>query len=603
MFAVIRKIFDLLTVKERVKLYLICLALMIMALIEMAGIASILPFMAVVSNPDVIETNRWLNLFYRYFEFTRSQDFHFFLGTLVLGLLVFSNVFKALTTWMTLRYDNRLNYLLARRLLARYLARPYVFFLNRNTAEMGKNVLAEVRNLIAGVLSPGLQFLSSSFVSICILALLVAVDPVIALIIAGVLGGVYAGIYVMVRRCLARIGQEQVAANTMKYKAAGEALSGIKDLKILGREASFLEMFSVHARRHSKNNVIAGVIAQLPRYALEIMAFGGILLIVLHFLRASQGVGQVIPLLALYAFAGYRLMPALQQVFSSLTTVRVSLASLDVVHGDLVGSKLGNDGDKLCTRSPDVEPLPFQSRLELRDVVFRYPEAQDEALKGISLSIEKNTSIGLVGATGSGKTTTVDILLGLLAPTSGDLVVDGAIVDEGNIDRWQCNLGYVPQQIYLCDDTIARNIAFGVPDQELDMEAVRNAARIANLDSFVENELPEGYGTIIGERGVRLSGGQRQRIGIARALYRDPAVLILDEATSALDGVTEDAVMDAIRNLSKEKTIIMIAHRLTTVKDCEAIFLFSNGKIVKHGTYSELQLASEWFQAAAKTGT
>ncbi|MBK8185293.1 MAG: ATP-binding cassette domain-containing protein [Candidatus Competibacteraceae bacterium] len=240
------------------------------------------------------------------------------------------------------------------------------------------------------------------------------------------------------------------------------------------------------------------------------------------------------------------------------------------------------------------------ARIFLSAVTYHYPGIHELAIKGLNLAIKPNTSIGLVGSTGSGKTTTVDIILGLLTPTSGQMLVDGIEINSDNLACWQRNLGYVPQHIYLSDDTITRNIAFGVPNQEIDMTAVIRAARIANMHEFIEGELPESYETIIGERGVRLSGGQRQRIGIARALYRDPTVLIMDEATSALDGITEEAVMEALHNLSGKKTVIMIAHRLTTVKDCDVIYLLEEGQIIDQGKFFDLQKSSKWFQAATK---
>lgn len=600
MFNIIRKILDLLSAREKYQLYLIFSGLVIKAFIEMAGIASIMPFMAVISSPNVINTNRWLKQAYDFLGFTSLQRFLFLLGLLLLGLMVFSNLFKALMTWMTLRYDNRLNYTLARRLLAQYLARPYDFFLNRNTADMGKNVLAEVRNVISGVLSSGMSALSNILVSFFIMALLLAVDPLIAITIGAVLGGVYGMIYYFVRHRLSRISLEQVDANSMKYKTAGEALSGIKDLKILGRELVFLERYAVHAQRHALNNVSAGIISQLPRYALEVIGFGGILLIVLYFLGVEKNSGQMVPLLALYAFAGYRLLPAIQDIFANITSVRFNLAALDVLHRDLMEDRGETDPEINLARSEDLYPLTFARSIELRNVTFHYSGVQDPVLKGICLTIAPNTTSGFVGATGSGKTTTVDIILGLLTPSSGQLLVDGIEINADNLACWQHNLGYVPQNIFLCDDTLTNNIAFGVPESEIDMAAVARAARIANLADFVEKELPEGYETVIGERGVRLSGGQRQRIGIARALYRDPAVLIMDEATSALDGITEEAVMDAISNLSRKKTIIMIAHRLTTVKDCDIIYVLENGRIVAQNTYKELHKSSEWFKAATR---
>lgn len=596
---VFKKLLALLSSGERMQLFFIFIAIVCMAFIEMAGIASIMPFMSMVSNPEMVETNRWLKQIYDLCGFSNRQSFLVFLGVIVLMLLVFSNIFKALTTWMTLSYDNRLNYILARRLLANYLSQPYVFFLNRNTADMGKNILNEVRTVIAGVLSPCMGAFSSSLVCLCILALLLYINPIIAVTIIIVLGGAYAGLYVIVHRRLSVIGQEQVEANFMKFKIAGEALSGIKDLKVLGREYAFLDEFTLYARRHARNNVCAGIISQLPRFFLEIMAFGGILLIVLHFIATEKGVTDIVPLLALYAFAGYRLLPALQQVFSSVTTMRFNLPSLNVLHDDLVNAQIDAFSPSIYLSCQEKGPIPFQYALELRDVSFSYPGAHKPALQGVSLIIAPNTTIGFVGPTGSGKTTIIDVILGLLSPSSGELAVDGTIINLGNLSRWQLCLGYVPQFIYLCDDTITRNVAFGVPDDQIDVMAVKRAAKVANLHQFIEDELTDGYATIIGERGVRLSGGQRQRIGIARALYRDPSVLLLDEATSALDGVTEEAVMEAIDNISRKKTIIIIAHRLSTVKNCDVVYILDKGIVKDRGNYKELLHSSSWFRIAS----
>lgn len=600
MFIVINKILSILSPKERTYLYLLFLALVCLAGIELLGVASIMPFMAVVANTDVIYTNRWLKLTYDFFGFTNLQGFLFFLGMIVLGLLVFSNLFKALTTYWTLKHDNGLNCMLARRLLTSYLTRPYEFFLNRNTFEMGKNVLAEVRNVIALILSPIMEALSGALVSFFILSLLLVVNPAIAISIILVLGGAYLAIYLVTSRRLSRIGVGQFHANTMKYKIASEALAGIKDIKILGRESVFLDEFFKHAQRHAKANTVAGTVSKVPRFALEIIAFGGILLIILFNLGSERAFDQLIPLLALYALAGYRLLPALQQIFSSISTIRYHLPALDALYLDLKEEEIITKSDSYLEKIQNSKPLPFTQEFVLSAVTYHYPGIHELAIKGLNLAIKPNTSIGLVGSTGSGKTTTVDIILGLLTPTSGQMLVDGIEINSCNLACWQRNLGYVPQHIYLSDDTITRNIAFGVPNQEIDMTAVIRAARIANMHEFIEGELPESYETIIGERGVRLSGGQRQRIGIARALYRDPTVLIMDEATSALDGITEEAVMEALHNLSGKKTVIMIAHRLTTVKDCDVIYLLEEGQIIDQGKFFDLQKSSKWFQAATK---
>lgn len=595
----IRKMIELLSTKERFYLYFIFIGLVLVAFVEMIGVASIMPFMAVVANPDVIESNRFFHYVYKFFNFADRQSFLIFLGIIVLVLLVASNLLKAFMLWATLKYDNQLNSNLGQRLLGGYLERSYDFFLNRNTADLGKNILNEARTVVASVLSPGMKIVSSSLVIIFILSFLFLVNPIIAVCIFALLGGTYFSIFYAVRKKLSRIGEDQVHVNSMKFKSAGEALGGIKDLKVLGREKYFLNVFNFYADRHAHNNVVAGTISQLPRYFLEIIAFGGILLLVLFYLRAEQSATQMVPLLALYAFAGYRLMPALQELFASATTLRYGLPALDVLHRDLIYERL--DNKDLDSKGQDVvNPLSFSNSIRLNQVTYQYPQADSLALDDLDISIRSNTTVGLVGTTGSGKTTTVDIILGLLAPTSGDLLVDDVVVNSQNLVAWQLNLGYVPQHIYLIDDTLTRNIAFGVSDDEIDMEAVKRSAQMANLDEFVNEELSQGYDTVIGERGVRLSGGQRQRIGIARALYRNPLVLILDEATSALDGITEKYVMDAIKGLTGKITIIVIAHRLTTVKGCDMIYHLERGRLVDQGSYADLQKKSKWFNTAAK---
>lgn len=280
-----------------------------------------------------------------------------------------------------------------------------------------------------------------------------------------------------------------------------------------------------------------------------------------------------------------------------MTVVRYNLPALDILYKDLI--QRDTDSDMAFDHTDAVPPLEFKDRIELRDVVYYYPNTSTPAVNKLNLDIKSKTTVGFVGVTGSGKTTTVDIILGLLSPTKGQLIVDGTEINPSNLRSWQKNLGYVPQSIYLTDDTVMRNIAFGIRDRDIDSKAVERAAQIANLHDFIMHDLPDGYNTVVGERGVRLSGGQRQRIGIARALYNDPKVLIFDEATSALDGITENAIMEAIQNISRKKTIIMIAHRLTTVQECDVIYMLEQGKVTARGTYSELIESSSQFRRMA----
>ncbi|SNB46620.1 ABC transporter ATP-binding protein [Geobacter sp. DSM 9736] len=597
MIKAVKVMWDLIPNGEKKYLFLLFAVIFAMSFIETLGIASIMPFMRAISNPSPADMPHLVHDALDFIGFQSASDLVLPLGIALFGLLVVSSLLKALIVRLSIIFENNVNQVLGRRLLANYLSKEYSFFLNRHTSDMGKNILFEARNVIS-CFAAALQVVSSVLMSLLIMSLLVLFEPLVAVAIAISLGGSYGAVFLFTRNRLSRIGKEQVHAVSLKHKAANEALNGVKEIKVLGRERFFIERFSVHAEHYSRNCIAAGTVGLLPRLALEVMAFGGILLIVFYLIGNGGSADQIIPLLAVYAFAGYRILPALQQIFSGIGTIRLNAAGLELLHGDLVKEPQESQGN-ISVVNEAVLPLPFDRELRLDNVGFRYTGASGPTLDGVTLTILKNTSVGLVGATGSGKTTLVDIILGLLVPTSGEVLVDGIRIRDEQIPYWRRNIGYVHQQIFLSDDSIARNIAFGVPDSIIDMAAVIRAARVANLHSFIENRLPEGYETIIGERGVRLSGGQRQRIAIARALYRNPSLLIMDEATNALDGVTEAAVMDALREVSGKKTVIMIAHRLTTVKGCDIIYMLQNGRIVSHGTYEELTKSSRWFQLAA----
>jgi len=592
----LRKILYLLSPGERRRGYLLLCMILIMAFLDMVGVASIIPFLSVLGNPEVVETNRWLFLVYDRLGFTEPRNFLFFLGLVVFVVLVFSIAFKALTYWAMTSFTLMRVHSLSCRLLQGYLGRPYTWFLNRHSADLGKSVLTEANLVVHHVMVPCMHLIAHGTVALLLIILLVLVDPPLALMVALILGGSYFFIYVILRRYLTRIGSDRVVANRQRYQVAQEALGGIKEVKIFGREDSFFSRYinpSFRFARHQANSNIAGM---LPRYFLEMLAFGGILLIAMYLFRTHDSFSRILPILGVYAFAGYRLMPALQNVYQQLAQLRFGLPALDDLYNDI----LEFEQNQTTTRDLLAETLFPKNAISLENIYFTYPEAQLPTLKNINLEIPANTTVGLVGGTGSGKTTTVDIILGLLTPEKGRLLVDDTPINADNVRSWQQALGYVPQHIYLADDTVAANIAFGVTPEEVDMEAVQNAARIAELHDFVIQEMPYGYDTLVGERGIRLSGGQRQRIGIARALYHDPKVLVLDEATSALDNVTEKSVMQAIKKMQGERTIIIIAHRLTTLSKCDRIYLIDHGEVKAQGTYDELMENNDQFKKMAR---
>ena len=598
MIAIAKKLAALLSRRERLQLAALFAGVLVMAFLEILSIGSVLPFLAVAANPAVVASNPWLAWGYALAGFDTVGGFLVALGFLAFALLVLSNLALMGTIWAISRFTFGRAHSLGLRLLTHYAGQPYAFFINRNSATLGTNILNEVEQVTQGVIMAMLNLLSRAFVVLAVVALLLAYDPVLALLVTGMLGGAYGLIYLAVRHRLGRLGDERVHANAARYKAVAELFGAIKDIKLLGREQPLLEAFAGPSLTFNRNRAAATVIGQLPRYLLEAIAFGGVILIAVYMLARGGALPELIPVLGLYAFAGYRLMPALQLIFLAATSLRFSAAALDNLHRDLAGWRQRRAFPP-SPAGPRPPALALHHRLELDRVTFTYPGATAPAIADVTLTIAANTTVGFMGATGAGKTTLVDVILGLLRHNGGALRVDGVPLVDGNLRQWQSGIGYVPQHIYLSDDTIARNIALGIPAAEIDRAAVQRAAAIARIDRFIEGDLPAGYATVVGERGVRLSGGQRQRIGIARALYHDPEILILDEATSALDNLTEQAVMEAVHGLGRRKTIILIAHRLTTVRTCDRIFLLERGRLTAQGTYDELVASNAQFREMA----
>ena len=590
-----KKILFLLTPHERRRAGLLLIMILVMALLDIAGIASILPFMTVLTNPGLIETNFILNTMFKasnIFGVENNQQFIFVLGMLVFVFLMISLSFKALTYYAQVRFVFMREYTISKRLVKGYLSQPYSWFLFRHSADLGKTILSEVQQLILDCVRPLLELIARGIVTITIILLLIIVDPKLTLIVGFFIFGAYLVIFYFVRNFLNRTGSKRLLSNELRFTTVNEAFSAFKEVKISGLEKAYVKKFSNSAKIYAQAHASKMTISALPRYILEAIAFGGILLMILYIMLETGSFNSAIPIVSLYVFAGYRLMPAVQKMYESFTQLTFMSPSLNKLYDDLQNLRPFNENQ-------DQDIMPFNKSIILKNIQYDYPNTSRKTLKDISLVISAKSIIGLVGATGSGKTTMVDIILGLLEPQKGTLEIDGTIITPQNLRSWQRSIGYVPQQIFLADDTVAANIAFGTEPENVNQEDVERASKIANLHEFVINELPKKYQTMIGENGVRLSGGQRQRIGIARALYHNPKLLILDEATSALDNQTEKAVMDAINNLSKKITIILIAHRLQTVKKCDKIFLLENSKLKNEGTFEELIKNNESFRINA----
>jgi len=602
MYISLKKLYLEFSVQEKRRLLLLAVLIIITGLLQVIGIASIFPFISAASNPSVVDENLYLSMAKEFLQISDNSNFIVILGGGVLLSLVLTNLFLAFSTWVSMRFVVTMNNTFAFRLLQRYLNESYLFHLERNSAELLKNITTEVHRVVNGGIISAINLVSKGFTVFCILIFLILVDPFVAFVVGGVLGVSYALIYWSIRSKLSRIGLivTQLFANRMRY--SNESLGGIKELKVLGREQYYLKKFRQNAEEVIKHQVFARAAVDLPKFLLETIAFGGIISVTMYLVAVKNDAQNILPMISLYALAGYRLMPALQGVFSSTATLKHDIAAVELFYEDIKGT------DKLPFKLMDehfnkVSPLALNTELRLNNVSFNYPGVSRYAVDKVCLSIKANTSVGIIGASGSGKSTLVDILLGLLHAQHGEIRVDGQVLNNTNIRSWQNNIGYVPQVIFLADSSVSANIAFGIAEELIDQEAVESSAKMANLHEFIVEELEMGYQTMVGERGIRLSGGQRQRIGIARALYHNPSVLVLDEATSALDTPTEQAVMEAVYNLAHKKTIIMIAHRLSTVKKCDNLVWLDGGKLKAEGSYNKLLIENVAFKRFVEAGS
>ena len=579
----LKKFLDLLSLSEKKKLCVLIFMILVMGFIDMVGVASIMPFIAVLANPDIIETNFLLLSIHKYLGFPEEDMFLLILGSVVFLILIFSLFFKAITTFLQIKFAMMCEFTISKKFITSYIFQPYAWFLDRHSADLGKNILSETNNVVINIIMPFIVLFSQIVVSFFIFALLLFINFELSLIICFSLGGAYFFIYKIMSRKLNFLGQSRLEANEKRFTSVTETFGGIKEVKVGGHENFCIEKFSDSARVFARGQTYAEVIASLPRFMFEALAFGGMLLVILYMMFQSGSFASSIPLVSLYAFAGYKLMPSLQFIYRAVSQIKFAEPSLNLLHKDFTNLDKRNSANKF-----DKKNFDFKNCIDFKNVYFNYPSSKNKILKNISFKINVNEKIAFVGPTGSGKTTIIDLMLGILSPTSGKILIDKTSLQESNLRGWQNKIGYVPQNIYLSNDTLAANIAFGIKKEDINMRQVKKASKIANLDKFIQNELPDKYDTVAGERGVKLSGGQRQRIGIARALYNKPEILVLDEATSALDTITEKAVMQSINDLEDNITVILIAHRLSTVKNSDKIFLLENGEIKDTGNYDDL---------------
>ncbi|MFP1678745.1 ABC transporter ATP-binding protein [Alloalcanivorax sp. C16-2] len=593
----LKELYTLLSPRQRAKLLRLQVLVVLMSFAEVAGVVSIGPFMALVGDPSRMQGSGFVADLYRATGLD-PRVFLFVLGIAVIVVLAVAAFISMFTIWRLSLYGVRVGAELSNRLYRHYMSQPWLFHAASSSSELTNLVIQESQRTTNNIIVPLMRMNAKLVMAIFMAIALFIYNPAVALSGVALFTLAYLILYRVVRKGLTRNGKRVSHAQRMRFKLLGEGFGGIKDTLLLGRQKLFTERFGIASERFAQGFGTTQAMSQVPRYAMELVAFASVIFLILYMLAAHDGdLGAILPALSVYALAGFKMLPAFQQAYTSMATIRGHLAAFEAIRPDLEASR---DQDEAGVRDPESEGhLVPTDRIELAEVVFRYPGKSEAALRELNLVIPANRTIGLVGASGSGKSTAIDILLGLIEPEQGEVRVDGQRLTADNLRRWQNSVGFVPQSIFLSDGSIRENIAFGLPEPLIDEAKVRRAASMAHLDDLLD-DLPEGLATRVGERGVQLSGGQRQRIGIARALYHDADVLILDEATSALDGITEKLIMDAIHDFSGKKTIVMIAHRLSTVKACDRVYLMEEGRVADAGTYDELVVRNDIFRKMAE---
>lgn len=592
MIKILKNYFYILLPSE-LKLSLLMLFMTLIAvLLEMVGIFSILPFLHVLTDPSIVDTNK---VFKKVFETSlifgikTNREFLLFFGIVILIFMTISLSFKSLMIYFQHRFIEMRKYSLAQRLVESYLRQPYIWFLNRHSSTLSKNILNESHTVVTRGLHHLINLITQIIIILILISLSIFVDPFITMVIGILFSCAYGTIFLLSKNIISRFGKERFDNNEQLFKILNETFTSIKQIKISGIENLKIKIISKLGINLARNSAYVGAVSSIPRYFLELLVFGGMLTLTLYLMTKVGTIEKALPLIVLYSIIGYKLMPALQSIYLSLTNLNYVSVSVDIIAKEL----------KLLSKDnffQNKEKLLLKESIILKKVFFKYPGASTNALNDINLNILANSFVGIVGTTGSGKTTLVDIILNLLEPDRGVVQVDNQQINKLNSVQWIKSIGYVPQSVFLTDDTISANIALGSNDQNIDHKQIEKVSKIAQIHDFILTNLNDKYETKIGEQGIRLSGGQRQRIGIARALYHNPKVLILDEATSALDGLTEQLVMEELKKLKNDITIIMITHRLRSLVECDNIFLLDKGSVKAQGTFDELVQINDNFK-------
>jgi len=589
------RLFSYTSVRRRKQLALLLVLLVIASVGEMISLGAVFPFLGALSNPNFILSDPKFSPFTQALQIETPTQLVNLLTAIFIATTVVANLFRIAALNAQVRLSASISSDFGCQIYENTLKQSYSFHVLQNSSDLMQTLLEDIYRLNQGILMPLLSIITSGLIILSLVSVLVVIDGFIAMSAAVIIGSVYYIIYKSRKRLLKRNSEIIAQAGQRRIKTVQEGIGGIRDVLIANSQHFFLDVYSKSERPLRQADATNVLIGQTPKFIVEAVAMSAIAVLALS-LGKDGNFDQVIPILGSLALGAKRLLPTLQDFFSSVTKLQGARTPLARV---LIGLERSQD-PLLTLPSTNIASLPLKKELRLEHIWFRYTEDSDWILRDLNLSIAANTTVGFVGSTGSGKTTTTDLILGLLKPQKGTILVDDQLLSGEYLRQWQKGVAHVPQSIFLADATIAENIAFAVPKDHIDFEQVRKAAIMAQVDDFIQS-LPAAYDTYVGERGVRLSGGQRQRIGIARALYREASVIVFDEATSALDNATEKEVMSAINELGKRFTIILIAHRLSTVEKCDVIFELKHGELVGKGNYSDLLSSSPSFRAMASS--
>lgn len=572
--------------KQKLQSVLLCIGLFVGALLELVGVSFITQLVTLISNPEKIHSNEIMHYCYDFFNMTSDRQFFLFVVIALIFVYLIKNLYLLWINYVqyTFVFNNQLR--LSGRLIDCYLKKPYTYHLDNNSAEMVRNVMLDSERFFQMLLSVFLT-LSELLVSALLCVFLLIVDPVITISVVAILA-VFTGLYLILFKGKAKkYGKTNQIYDGKMHQSINQALGAVKDIKILHREKYFADSFLAYGKKKMtavRNNNVLG---QFPKYLIETVCIGTVLLVLVFKIYKGEDLNTMIPQLAAFAIAAFKLLPSVSKINNYANLIVFLKPSVDLIYRDIkdtedmvnyeIADESGNIIEINDDGSQNKDTCYVADKISINNIVYRYPHTDRDVLNGISFEIPLGKSIGFIGESGSGKSTLADVILGILTPTSGTVMYGNMDVHKHPL-KWSKKLAYIPQSIFLCDDTIRNNVAFGIDEDKIDDEKVWKALREAQLEQFVKSQ-PDGLDSMVGERGVRISGGQRQRIGIARALYDNPEILVLDEATSALDTGTESAVMEAIDKLSGTMTLIIIAHRLTTIKNCDYVYKVENGNI------------------------